>query len=99
VIFQSQRRNAEPDAMFRGPRADHLDRVMERAEITQMTAPGTRHFGKWMAFLPGTSLETIFREDAASALAALRTEVEANWLPILRELKLHETAKAQRGAL
>lgn len=75
----------------------HVDAVMSRAVAVRSSDRLLRHHERYMAYLPGTALPTVWREDAASALDALRTELVKAWLPTVRSLLMWERCEmAQR---
>jgi len=85
------------------PLEAHVDAVMSRAVAmacaqTERRMGPPRHFSQWMAYLPGTSLDTVFREDAATALAALREALVKRWLAVIRELVAWERSQKKRRA-
>lgn len=80
------------------PLESHVDKVMSRA-VTHAT-DGRFHgvLQRWVAYLPGTALMTVWREDAAEALAALRAELVRQWVPTLRELMVWHREQQRRVA-
>ncbi len=67
-------------------RSDAVMEIMARAAGLEANfrAPQQQ---RWYAYLPGTLLPTVWRDDHAAALGALRELLVKRWLPTLRELR------------
>jgi hypothetical protein len=76
----------------------HVDAVMSRAVAVLSSDRLCRPLTRWMAYLPGTALPTVWREDSTAALSALRVALIKAWLPTIRELLMWERGRLANGS-
>ena len=77
------------------PLSSHVDAVMARAVVTDFSSRTSG--SRWCAYLPGSSVWSVWRDDSTEALAGLRELVVKDWLEVLRELSLSAPRAAVEG--